>query len=206
MTLALPGAVASWEILPPAGLTQTGRIRQFQNRTVERLEQRSEQLARDALAELKAEVAATYKEGSGTVGRTLQYRVTASRDGVQVDFLAGGRELVFLTGLAGEPFRSEGHVIPLGGGHRGRYLRFFWKNPPGGDPPGVYRMQEVHWRTRQGRDVIAEVLRDHAVRFEQEMVRTHETALIQFVQENAQPATRSPRVSAFRENQIGPRY
>lgn len=185
--------IAGWNVLAPAGLTNTGRIRKFQQRTVERLQQQANEIAQAAFLDLQRGVAETYQQGEGTLLGSLQYKVVADRDGVRVQFSAGGRHLVYLTAMAGEPFPSPGHYIE---GHRGG-LRFFWKDPPGGGGPGIYHMfRPVFWHTRMGRDVIAEVLSDHAVRFEQEMISAHDTALVEFLQEGYEPVSRSSRVSA----------
>lgn len=184
--------LAGWSVLAPGGFTDTGKIHKFQERTVARLQAQANEIASAAFLDLQRGVEETYQQGSGELVRSLQYKVTATRDGVQVEFSAGGRHLVFLTALAGLPFASPGHMIES---HRSG-LRFFWKDPPGGDGPGVYHMPRVFWHTRFGRDVMSEVLSDHAVRFEQEMIKAHDTALIEFLQEGYEPMSKSPRVSA----------
>lgn len=192
MSSNYPTPLAGWSMLVPAGLTQTGRIRKFQQRTVERLQVQANEIAQAAFFDLQRGVEETYQEGSGELAASLQYKVTADRNGVRVEFSAGGRHLVYLTALAGMPFASPGHEITS---HRSD-LTFFWKHPTEGGPAGVYRMPRVFWHTRFGRDVMSEVLSDHAVRFEQDMLRAHDTALIEFLQEGYEPMSRSPRVSA----------
>jgi hypothetical protein len=191
------GAVLGhWEILPPPGLTDAGRIRRFQDRTVARLKQRAHEIAEDTYRSLRAGVAATYREGEGTLYNTLQKRVIATRDGVSVEFTAGGRHLVYLTALAGEvALPSPGHFIPQSG-----RSKFYWSNPLYGLSPGFYTFpnkkgKPAFWRTRQGRDIIAERISIGAQQFTQSMIREHEAALVEFVQNDLAPVTRSPRVN-----------
>lgn len=199
------GPVGIWTVAPPAGLTQTGAIRRFQDRTVQRLQEAARGIAQPTLEQLQATVREFYQEGSGELLSTLQYRIDATRDGVDVSFLAGTNHLVYLTALAGEPTVSPGHWITKHG--QGK-LRFFWKNPPGGGGPGVYGFRTVEWKPRRtgGADVIAQVLGRGAAMFERVMIDTHERALVEFIQQNAEPATRSPRVSISTENIISPQY
>lgn len=196
------GPLGTWTMLAPAGLTSTGRIRQFQDRTVQRLQGLAQEVAAPVFAELQQVVEQNYREGTGELAGTLQYKVTASRDGVEVSFSAGTNHVVYLTALAGNPTTSPGHWITA----HGSKLRFFWKNPTDGGKSGVYAMKRVFWKPRLtgGRDVIGDVLLRGAQTFEQKMIRAHEQGLVQFVQENAQPATRSPRVTAFTGNDIPP--
>jgi hypothetical protein len=196
------GSLGRWEVLAPPGLTDTGRIRRFQDRTVARLKATAEQISDDTLQSLLQGIAATYREGEGTLLRTVQKRVIAGRDGVSVEFLAGGRHLVYLTALAGEPFPSPGHFIP----HNGR-SRFYWKHPLHGLPPGMYSFnaqKPAFWKTRQGRDVIAERLGAGAQQFTNAMIREHEAALVEFVQNDLAPVTRSPRVNVASGSGIAP--
>lgn len=199
------GPIGIWSVLPPAGLTQTGAIKRFQDRTVQRLQEAAQGIAAKTFEELQKTVAEFYKEGTGELLSTLQYRVEATRDGVEVAFLAGTNHLVYLTALAGEPVASPGHWITKHG--QGK-LRFFWKNPPGGEGPGVYGFRTVLWKPRLtgGADVIGDVLRVGQAQFERVMVDTHERAVIEFIQQNAEPATRSSRVGISTENVISPQY
>lgn len=183
--------LGQWRILAPAGLTQTGRIRRFQSRTVERLGQLAQQLAAKTYEELVSAVETSYQEGHGTTADTLQYRVTRSRDEITVDFVSGARHIVYLTGLAGGAFQPQGHIIRA---RNAKQLRFFWKNPIGGGAPGVYSFRQVHWRTRVGRDVIGEVLSSGAQQFQRAMIAAHDAALVDFVQNELQLNTRSTRV------------
>lgn len=194
--------VARWEVLAPPGLTDTGRMRRFQDRTVQRLQARAEQISDDTLKSLKAGIAATYREGEGTLLRSVQKRVVASRDGISVEFVAGGRHLVYLTALAGEPFPSPGHEIP----QRGK-SRFFWRNPLHGLPSGVYTFtpqRPAQWKTRRGVDIIAERIGAGAQQFTQAMIREHEAALVEFVQNDLAPVTKSPRVNVTQGSGIPP--
>lgn len=183
--------VGQWRVLAPAGLTETGRIRRFQNRTVQRLGQLAQQLAAETYEELVSAAESSYQEGSGTVASTLQYRVVTNRDEITVEFTSGARHIVYLTGLAGGAFNPQGHVIRA---RNARQLRFFWKNPIGGGAPGVYAFRQVHWRTRVGRDVLGEVLSAGAQRFQRAMIAAHDAALLDFVQNDLQLNTRSTRV------------
>lgn len=200
------GPIGVWSVLPPAGLTQGGAIKQFQDRTVEKLQAAAQGVAQRTFEELQATVAEYYQEGSGELLSTLQYRVEATRDGVEVAFLAGTDHLVFLTALAGQEKPSPGHWITKHGAGK---LRFFWKNPPSGmGGPGVYGFKTVDWRPRRtgGTDVIAEVLGMGQAQFERVMLDTHQRAVLEFIQQNAAPATRSSRVSISTENIISPQY
>lgn len=193
--------VGKWEVLAPAGLTETGRIRRFQNRTVDRLGSLAQQLAAQTYSELVSAVEGAYQQGEGTVASTLQYRVTRSRDEIAVEFVSGARHIVYLTGLVGGPFRPQGHIIRARGG---RMLRFFWKNPMGGGSPGVYAFRQVHWRTRVGRDVMGEVLSSGAQTFQRAMIAAHDDALVDFVQNELQLNTRSTRVGVSASSGIPP--
>lgn len=82
-------------------------------------------------------------------------------------------------------------------------LRFYWKNPPGGGS-GVYAFRRVHWRTRIGRDVIAETLSAGAQQFQQAMIAEHDAALVDFMQNELQLDTRSTRVSVRSGSGIPP--
>lgn len=197
------GAVGVWSVIPPAGLTGTGAIKRFQDRTVERLQAAAKGIAAETFDQLQATVRDFYQEGSGELLSTLQYQIEATRDGVEVVFLAGTNHLVYLTALAGEPTASPGHYITKHGAGK---LRFYWKNPLQGGPPGVYGFRTVEWRPRRtgGADVIGQVLGQGQQRFERVMLDTHQRALLEFIQENAEPATRSTRVSISTENIIGP--
>lgn len=195
------GWVGKWELLAPRGLTETGRIRQFQNRTVERLGLVAYEHAAYTLQELRAAVEAAYTQGSGEVADSLDYRITATRDGIQVEFLVGTNHIVFLTALAGRPYRSPGHVIRA---KSTRTLRFFWKSPTGGGAPGVYAFRQVHWRTRAGRDVISDVLSEHAQQFQRAMIAAHDDAFAQFAQNELQLKTRSTRVGVSAGSGIPP--
>lgn len=193
--MSIPVVVGTWQILPPPGLTDQGRIRRFQDRTVQRLQQAAQSVADDTFAQLRSIVLGTYREGEGTLAATLQHRVVASRDGVSVEFSAGGRHIVYLTRLAGQPVASPGHFIPTRGGRS----RFYWRNPLHGLPPGMYSFtsqRPAFWKPRQGRgDVIADVLGAGAQRFLETMIREHDRALVEFVQNDLAPVTRSPRVN-----------
>jgi hypothetical protein len=197
------GTIGVWQINPPPGLTDTGRIRRFQDRTVARLKDRALEIARPAFEELVRTVESTYTEGTGNLAENLMYDVQATRDGISVAFGVAGDvpEVVFLTALAGLPVASPGHWIAPRNAPK---MVFFWKNPPGGSGPGVYAFRTpVFWRPRaEAGDVIAEVLGSHAVRFEQEMVRAHEEAVLEFQQENAEQSTRSTRVATINVNDI----
>lgn len=159
-----------------------------------RLKTAAENIAEETFQRLRAVVASTYQQGEGTLASTLQKRVFASREGVGVEFSAGGRHLVYLTALAGAGFASPGHFIP----HNGR-SRFYWRNPLHGLPPGMYSFtskRPAFWKPRLGRgDVMADVLGAGAQRFTETMIREHETALVEFVQNDLAPVTRSPRVN-----------
>lgn len=199
------GPIGVWSVLPPAGLTQAGAIKRFQDRTVERLQAAAQGIAAKTFEELQKTVADLYQEGSGELLSTLQYRIEATRDGVEVVYLAGTDHLVYLTALAGEPVASPAHWITKHG--QGK-LRFFWKNPTGGGGPGVYGFRRVEWKPRRtgGADVIAEVLGVGQQQFERVMLDTHQRAVLEFIQQNAEPATRSSRVSISTENIISPQY
>jgi hypothetical protein len=187
--------LAGWAVFAPDGFTATGKIHKFQQGTVERLQAQANEIASAALADLLRGVEETYQQGEGTLASTLQYTITADRTGVVVQFSAGGRHLVYLTALAGEPEASPGHFIT---GHRRNGLTFYWKDPPSNmGSPGVYSMPQVWWRTRFGRDVLSEVLSDHAVRFEQDMLAAHDRALVEFLQEGYTPVGKSLRASAY---------
>lgn len=196
------GTIGRWEVLAPPGLTDAGRIRKFQDRTVARLNAVAEQISDETLASLKAGIAATYREGDGTLISTVQKRVVATRTGISVEFSAGGRHLVYLTALAGEPFKSPGHFIP----HTGT-SRFFWKHPLHGLPPGMYtfsHQRPAFWRPRNPNDVIAERLGAGAQLFTNAMIREHQAALVEFVQNDLAPVTRSPRVNVASGSGIAP--
>jgi hypothetical protein len=195
--------VGKWNVLTPPGLTGTGRIRRFQERTVARLRATAEQIAAQTYQELITGVDNIYREGSGELASTLQYRVDATRDGVEVTFMAGTRHLVFLTALAGQPLMSPGHKIPRLASSRG--VKFFWKNPPGGGGAGVYSFRQVNWKTRFGRDIMAEVLSDGAQQFQRAMIAAHDDALVEFTQNELQIDTRSARVSTGGGSGIPPR-
>lgn len=196
------GTLGYWEVLPPPGLTDEGRIRRFQDRTVQRLQARANELSANTEQALISAVLANYREGEGTVASTIQRRVTATRDGISVEFTAGGRHLVFLTAMAGLPFKSPGHQIP----QRGR-SRFFWARPLHGLPPGMYSFtpeKPAMWKTRREGDPIADVLGAGAQAFTQAMIREHEAALVEFVQNDLAVATRSPRVNVAAGSGISP--
>lgn len=199
------GLVGEWKVLPPPGLTQAGTFHRFQERTVQKLSQSAARVSQDVFSRLQRAVASTYREGEGTLYNSLQYNVKSTRDGVSVEFMAGGRHLVYLTALAGEPFASPGHFIPNGG-----RSRFYWKNPLYGLSPGIYtfpnrKSAPAFWRPRQGRgDVIADVMGAGAQQFVQTMIKEHETALIEFVQNDLAPVTRSPRVNVAAGSGIAP--
>lgn len=190
------GAIATWRVLPPAGLTDKGRIRRFQDRTVARLSEQTRAIVEQAYTELLAGIESIYTEGTGELAGTVHVQYKASRDGISVDFVAGTNHLVYLTGLAGvAPFNPEGHMIYP---RRAKRLRFFWKNPLHGmGPPGVYEFGKrgVQWKTRRGVDVMGNIMGDYANRFQRAMIATHETALTEFVQNELQNVTRSPRIS-----------
>lgn len=183
--------IGQWNVVPPAGLTDTGRIHQFQNRTVQRLGDMGESIASDVFTQLLQAVEAAYQEGSGAVAQSLQYRVERTRDGVSVEFSAGTNHLVYLTALAGQPFSPQGHIISA---NSAKKLRFYWKNPIGGGAPGVYAFRQVHWRTRVGADVMTDVLSAGAQAFQRAMIGAHDAALVDFVQNELQLNTRSTRV------------
>ena len=191
MTQAIVG---SWETLPPPGLTDTGRIHRFQNRTVARLQAAAETIAQQTFNQLLRTVQATYREGSGDLAASLQYRVEATRDGVNVEFTGGTNHIVYLTAVAGAPIASPGHFIP----HVGR-SRFYWRNPLYGKSPGMYTFmaqRPAFWRPRRGAgDVISDVLGAGAQLFTRTMINEHERALVEFVQNDLAPVTRSPRVN-----------
>jgi hypothetical protein len=195
------GALGQWKVIAPPGLTGTGRIRRFQERTVRRLGEVAEQIASETNEELRAVVESTYTEGTGALADTLQYRVNKSRDEINVEFVAGTRHVVYLTALAGQPTASPGHKIP----RAGKGVRFFWKNPLQGGAPGVYSFRSVKWRTRQGRgDVMSQVLSAGALRFQRAMIAAHEAALVEFVQNELQLNTRSTRVGVTAGSGIPP--
>lgn len=198
----IDGAFGTWEIVAPPGLTDSGRIRSFHQSTLDRLRAVAEQYAGRTFQKLLAGVEETYTEGEGTVLGHLQYKVERTANGIQVNFMGGGRHLVYLTALAGEPFPSPGHFIPKAG-----VSRFYWKNPLYGLPEGMYRFTRARpafWRTRQGRDVITEVLSEGAEQFSQAMIAEHRSAVVNFVQNDLRAPSRSPRVNVAAGSGIPP--
>lgn len=151
---------------------------------------------------LKSGVQQTYTEGEGVTADSLQMHESNTQSGFQIEFLAGGRALVFLTAMAGLPFASPGHLIPQQG-----TSRFFWRNPLHGLPPGMYSFtpnRPAFWQTRQKRDVITEVLNAGAVAFGQVMIAEHNRILVNFVQNDLQNTSKSPRVSVEAGSGIEP--
>lgn len=198
----MQGALGHWEIVPPPGLTDTGRQKRFYEKTIARLQTKAQEISSRTFAQLQQGVRETYTEGEGTVASSLQYRVQRTPTGISVEFMAGGRHLVFLTALAGEPIASPGHFIP----QQGR-SRFFWRNPLHGLPPGMYSFtpqKPAFWRTRQGRDVITEVLNTGAQQFAQAMIAENNRALVEFVQNDLRTPSKSPRVNVTAGSGIAP--
>jgi hypothetical protein len=187
-----------WRTIAPPGLSQTGRIRRFQNRTVQRLGQVAQQLAARTYQELVSVVESSYQEGEGTLAGSLQYRVTTSRDEISVEFVSGARHIVYLTGLVGGAFNPQGHIIRA---RNARQLRFFWKNPTGGGAAGVYSFRQVHWRTRVGQDVIGQTLSAGAQEYVRAMIAAHDDAFVEFQQNELQLSTRSTRVGVTTNSQ-----
>jgi hypothetical protein len=190
--------VGKWEVTAAPGLTDTGAFHKLQTETVSRLKSLGNTYVGRTLETLKATVETTYTEGTGVTKQSLRVRSTGSSDqGFGFEFLAGGRALVFLTAMAGLPIASPGHLIPHAG-----VSRFYWRSQ------GRWAMftpqHPAKWRTRQGRDVITEVLNAGAQQFAQAMIAEHNTILVNFVQTDLRTPSKSPRVNTAAGSGIEP--
>lgn len=176
--------LGTYKIIAPRGFTDTGRLHKFQTRTVSKLADAASRLRDELNVSLYEVITQSYTEGTGTMAETTKASLKAtSRDRVEVEVVTGAAHAVYLTAYAGLPFPSPGHKIPRAPG----YLRFFWKSGPQG--AGVYQFfnRQVNWRPHNiapGSDPVGEVLSYYADQFQSVMLRTHDTALADFVAEN----------------------
>lgn len=209
MSMFNAGWVGQWQVVPPPGLTDTGLVHRFQNRTVARLRLLASDLADKTLSELKNVVEQTYQEGEGITAGSLAWRPIntgtdeSGRTGFGIEFVGGGRALVFLTALAGLPYPSPGHYIPQNG-----VSRFYWRNPLHGLPPGTYTFfpqKPAFWQPRQRRgDVIARTLGAGAQQFAQAMIAENNRAVVELVQNDLRNTSKSLRVNVAAGSGIAP--
>lgn len=179
-----------WVMHAPRGLTpKLGRPHRLQEGTVRRLSAAADDIAQQAIEATRGVMEEVFTEGTSmeTDGyvravESLDYKVSSTRAGVEVQFTMGGApHAVYMTSLAGGP--SEGHPITA---VNARALRFYWKNPPLGDPPGIYYRYRVMWRPRKrkmGTDPIDETLGRYTQAFIGSMLEAHSRGWVEFMQE-----------------------
>lgn len=185
---ALEG-LGAYRVIAPRGLTDTGRIRRFQTRTVSKLVEQAVRFRDDLSATLYQVIQASYTEhedlntGQSMADTTKAVLGRTTRDSLEVDVVTGSAHAVYLTAAAQGGSPGVGHVEEA---HSG-YMIFFWAHPTDGKPPGIRRFKRVAWRPHnipEGDDPIANLLSDYTKRFQDVMIATHGTALVEFVDAN----------------------
>ena len=182
----LPEGLGKVVIYAPRGLTDTGRIHQFQTRTVAKLAEAAVRFRDELNNSMYAAIAGAYTEGEDNEGHLLLNTTKArlgytGRDRVEVALSTGAPHARFLTAAVdgGTP-GTEREILPTR-----KYLKFFWKSPPAEvGPPGVYKFGHVLWRPHNvpaGEDVIGAVISYYTERFQSDMLSVHNTALVEYV-------------------------
>lgn len=176
--------LGTFKVYAPIGLTDTGRQRRWQTRTVSKLAEAAVHFRDDLNQALYEVISRTYTEGEGTLAATTQARLgRTSRDAVEVDVFTGAQHAIYLTAAApgGQPGTAH-DIVPTSS----KALTFFWKSPPSDvGPPGVYSFKHVTWRPHNiapGEDPIADLLSYYAARFQSVMLAAHGTALTEFIE------------------------
>jgi len=152
--------LTGFKITPPPGLTPGGRVHQFQQRTVDRLETMTDSFMQQVVSDMRQRMAAAYTspDATGRAARSLRPVVKADRrSGVSGQVIAGSfKEMAVITNLGGGRFHGGPYsILPS----VKKYLKYFTKRY------GVWVKSKGVIHPGFERDVLSEAANEWGQRF-----------------------------------------